>query len=290
MKRVCKFCSLAFSVALLVDLAAAQSLQFPKSVEAGSAFSVPTSGSGRATLYIVGPTQALRQTVQLGQPVKFERGDLHNAGRYTAFLLSPSSTDAVDFDVAPSSQPATTSFLAKPSRLPVDLHDGISGVVYVFDVFRNLILQPAEVTFQLSGTAANAQTRKVETRNGVAWLKMDSATRSGSAQFDATAGTIVDKRIIEQVPGDPCNLHMTARPSAGRIALETDPVRDCSGNPLPDGTIITFSEVYNGKQATVDAPLKRDVARTDLPAHEGAVITVAAGVVMGNEIRWQGGK
>jgi hypothetical protein len=34
----------------------------------------------------------------------------------------------------------------------------------------------------------------------------------------------------------------------------------------------------------VDVPLKRDVARTEMPARDGAVISVATGVVMGNEI------
>lgn len=272
--------------ASLCAAAAAQEFQFPKTVEAGSAFSVDTNGSGKATLYIVGPTQVLRRSVELGQKVAFEHGDLPNAGHYTAVLVGP-STEAVDFDVTPASEPSSISFLAKPSRLPVDLHDGISGVAYVFDVFRNLIVSPLPVSFQLSGTASPVQTQKVETRNGVAWVKMNSAPRSGAAQFAATAGGVTDKRVIEQVPGDPCNLRMTARAAGNRIDLETDPVRDCSGNPVPDGTIISFTETYNGTESTVDAPLKRGVAKTDLPANKGAVITVAAGVVMGNEIRWQ---
>ena len=71
--------------------------------------------------------------------------------------------------------------------------------------------------------------------------------------------------------------------------LQTDPVRDCSGNPVPDGTIVTFTESYAGSQSTVDVPLKRGIAHTELPAHAGATISVAAGVVMGNEIRWNGG-
>jgi hypothetical protein len=272
--------------ALLCAPVAAQSLQLPKTVEAGSAFSVSTNGSGNATLYIVGPTYVLRRSVQLGQNIEFAHGDLPNAGHYTAFLIGP-STQAEDFDVTPAPQPASISFLAKPSRLPVDLSDGISGVAYVFDTFGNLILQPTPVSFQLSGTGSPVQVRKVETRNGVAWVKMNSATRSGSAQFEAEAGNVTDKRVIEQVPGDPCNLRMTARASGDRIDLETDPVRDCGGNPVPDGTIISFTESYNGRESTVDAPLKRGVAKTDLPAYKGAVITVAAGVVMGNEIRWQ---
>jgi hypothetical protein len=43
-------------------------------------------------------------------------------------------------------------------------------------------------------------------------------------------------------------------------------------------------------QSTVDVPLKQDVAKVDMPAYNGATISVASGVVAGNEIRWQGGR
>lgn len=276
---------LLMAVALRIA-ASAQDLQFPKTVEAGSAFSVPASGNGDATLYIVGPAQVLRKTIKMGQNIPFERGQLTSAGHYTAFLVGP-EIEAVDFDVTPSPQPSSISFLAKPSRLAVDRHDGISGVAYLFDLYRNLILKPLPVSFQLSGTASPVQVQKVDTRNGVAWVKMNSASRSGTAQFEANAAGVTGKRVIEQVPGDPCNLRISARPVGDRIELQTDPVRDCSGNPVPDGTIISFTEAYNGTESTVDAPLKRGIAKTTLPANKGAVITVAAGVVMGNEIRWQ---
>ena len=47
------------------------------------------------------------------------------------------------------------------------------------------------------------------------------------------------------------------RSAAGeRLAAETEPVRDCSGNALPDGTIVTFTETYNGGESTVDVPLQ----------------------------------
>ena len=39
-------------------------LNVPRTVEAGSAFSIPTTGSGKAVLYIVGPEQVLRREVQ----------------------------------------------------------------------------------------------------------------------------------------------------------------------------------------------------------------------------------
>jgi hypothetical protein len=270
------------------QLATAQSsgLRLPKTVEAGAGFSIQTAGSGRATLYIVGLGQVLRREVPLGETTVFAPGDLHNAGHYLVFLAGTSPAENGAFDVIAAREPAALSFLAKPSRLAVDLHDGISGVVYVFDTFQNLILEPTPVSFGLSGLAGAGQTRTVETRYGLAWTKMDSASQEGAAQFVARAGGANATRVIQQVPGDPCRLRMKVRPSGQRLALETDPVRDCSGNAVPDGTIVTFTETYGGDQATVDVPLKRGVARTEMPAHAGATISVATGVVMGNEIRW----
>ena len=97
---------------------------------------------------------------------------------------------------------------------------------------------------------------------------------------------IANTRIIQQVPGDPCGLRLKARPAGKDVALETDPLRDCSGNAVPDGTIVTFTESYGGRQTTVDVPLKHGIAQTELPAYDGARISAATGVVLGNEIRW----
>jgi hypothetical protein len=279
----------AFVLAIWAVTAMAQTepLRWPKSIEAGSAASVATTGIGKAVLYIVGPGQALRRDVQLGEQIVLVAGELHNAGRYSAFLVGPTSTQAAEFDVTPVAQPTTLSFLAKPSRLPVDLHDGISGVVYVFDAFRNLILAPTEVSFELSESGGAAQTRTVATHNGVAWIRLDSAPKSGAAQFLARAGDITEKRVVQQVPGEPCNLRMSARRSGSRVELETEPLRDCKGNAVPDGTIVTFIERNGGTESTVDVPLKRGVAQTTLPAEDGSTISVATGVVMGNEIRWR---
>jgi len=270
-----------------MQLALAQTgtLRLSRTVEAGSAFSIQSSGSGKAVLYIVGPGQVLRRNIQLGETTVFAAGELHNAGHYIAVVVGDSSTDQGAFDVV-AANPAALSFLAKPSRLPVDLHDGISGVAYVFDTFQNLVLAPSTVSFQLSGVAGAGQVRTVATRNGVAWTKMDSTAKEGAAQFVARVGDVSGTRVIELVPGDPCTVRMSAHPSGARLLLETEPVRDCGGNAVPDGTIVTFKETYSGGEATVDVPVKRGIARAEMPAYNGARISVATGVVMGNEIRW----
>ena len=273
--------------AMQVALAQTGSLRLPAAVAAGNAFSIQTLGSGTAVLYIVGPGQALKRKVQLGEKTSFASGDLRNAGHYVALLVGKSSAESGTFDVVAANQPAALSFLAKPSRLSVDLHDGISGVAYVFDSYQNLILAPAQVVFQLSGAPGGGQIRTALTRNGVAWTRMDSNSKEGSAQFIARTGSATGTRVIQLVPGNPCSLIVTARPSGQRLSVQTEPVRDCGGNAVPDGTIVTFTETYSGGEATVDVPLKRGIAQTEMPAHNGARISVATGVVMGNEIRWE---
>ena len=265
--------------------AQAGGLTVPKTIEAGSAFSVQSGGSGPGTLYIVGPEQVLKRDVQLGATIEISAGTVYNAGHYVVFVAGGSGESA-SLDVLPANKPADVSFLARPSRLPVGLRDGITGAMYLFDSYQNLITTPTPVAFQLSTPAGSMQSRAMTTRNGAAWVAMDSSPKEGAAKFVARAGDVSATRIIGQVPGDPCGLQMTAKPAGKHVDLETSPVRDCSGNAVPDGTIITFTETYNGAQITVDVPLKRGVATVEMPAYPGATITVASGVVLGNQIRW----
>ena len=261
-------------------------LSLPATVQAGGAFSIQSAGSGKGTLYIVGLGQVLKRDVQLGQAASFPAGSLYNAGHYVVVLTGGGSTQTGSFDVVPQSKPAELSFLARPSRLQVGLHDGITGAVYVFDAYKNLIPSPTPVAFELSGPTGATQSRTVDTRDGAAWTAMDSTAKQGADKFIARAGNVSSTRVIGQVPGDPCALKMSAKPAGSQVQLQTEPVVDCSGNAVPDGTIVTFTEAYNGEQSTVDVPLKRGIAQVDMPAHPGATITVASGVMLGNQIRW----
>ncbi len=275
------------TAALQTGIAQSGDLHLPASVEAGDAFSIQCAGSGSATLYIIGPEQAMKREVRLGETTFFRAGSLYNAGHYLVFLQEPSSSATGSFDVLPTKEPETLSFLARPSRLPVGLHNGITGAVYVFDAYHNLITAPMQVSFELSNPSGTTQDRTVQTRDGAAWTEMDSTVHQGNDRFVARIGDISSTRVVEQVPGDPCGLKMSARQSGQQLQLQTDPVRDCSGNAVPDGTIVTFTEAYDSSQSTVDVPLKRGIAKVDMPAVPGATISVASGVVLGNQIRWE---
>jgi hypothetical protein len=202
-------------------------------------------------------------------------------------IASATSSQTGSLDVMPGKKPADLTFIAKPSRLPVALRGGITGTAYVFDSYQNLITTPLPVAFELSSKSFQAQTRTVQTSLGAAWVQMDSTPHEAKDQFVARVGDVSSTRVVGQVPGDPCSLKMNAATAGNRVHLQTDPVRDCNGNAVPDGTIVTFTESYNDTKSTVDVPLKQGVAKVEMPAHRGATISVASGVVLGNQIRWE---
>lgn len=281
--------ALAPAVLCLCASAFAQQMRVPGHVVANAGVTIQTSGSGSATFYLVGPGTAMKRDVKLGEPIQLAGTDLRNAGRYTAVLKSSGEPQTVNLFVAPA-QAAAISFLARPSRVPVAQHDVISGVAFIFDDYKNLTTAPTEVTFDLAVGDSSPITRRVQSRDGVAWTKLDSAHKAGAAQFVAAIQGAQVRRVVQQVASDPCNLRFHMQPAKNGVAVETDPVKDCSGNPVPDGTIVTFVESDGHTRSTIDARIKRGVARAQLPAVPGAVITVASGVVAGNEVRVGGGE
>lgn len=264
-------------------------LKAPERVEAGAGLTVAAAGSGEATLYLVGPASVVKRSVKLGGEIRIAPEEVQNAGKYLLILRSGESSSSASFWVMPA-QPSRMSFIARPSRLPVALTGAISGVVYPFDKFHNLIVDPKPVTFNLTVGGAPELTRTVSTKNGVAWISLDSTRKEGRAEFTAKVGDVTQRRVVQEVASDPCNLRIHAQPSKQGVEVATDPIRDCSGNPVPDGTIVTFTAVSPHGKSSVDARIKKGVAKAELPNLHGATISVASGVVMGNEIRWGGGR
>ena len=274
--------------------ARAAELSAPSKPAAGAGFTVNTSGSGSATFFLIGPATALKREVTLGQPVSITGDEARAAGRYVAILRVGGESSSKEVFVTPA-KPAALVFLARPSRVATAQKDAISGVAFVFDEYKNLVLAPTPVKFDLSVEGRAPLPRTVTSREGVTWTHMDSTHSQGPAQFVASLPGVSGadasvRRVVQQVAAEACNLHMKAQPSGSAIIVETDPVKDCSGNPLPDGTIVTFTETDSAGRSTVDARIKKDVARAQLPLSPGATITVASGVVLGNEIQLGGAR
>lgn len=258
----------------------------PSDAVAGLAASIATSGSGSATFYLSGPSVCVKREVQLGQNIELSAKQLQSAGRYIAVLCAGSCSSA-GFFVAPA-KPATLTFLIHPSRAPVGVNDVISGVALSFDQFQNLVLAPAMVHFQLNAKGSAPASRSVETHDGVAWFRSSSGKAAGPLQVSASLMDLVARRVVQQVAADPCNLRIKGRRTGKGIVVETEPVHDCAGNAVPDGTIVTFT-ARNGEDVSfVDAPVKQDVARATLLANGSVTVSAASGVASGNELRIAG--
>ena len=209
--------------------------------------------------------------------------DLKNAGRYMIFI---DGEDGATFFVT-AGPVSSIAFLARPSRVPAATPNVIAGTAFIFDKYQNLVMQPEPVKFELTANGLNVS-RTETTRDGIAYTKLDSSRKEGAAQFIASSGQASVRRVVQEVAADPCNIRMHAERDKNGILVQTDPISDCAGNPVPDGTIVTFTSVDANGKSTVDARIKRGIAQAQLPASNNATISVAAGVVVGNEIKWGG--
>ena len=281
---------LALVSALLVctsgKWAAAADLRVPATVEAGQAFSIPLEGSGEATFYLIGPQHVVKRTVKLGGDVQIQASDVRAAGRYQVIVCGSPCTSST-FEVK-AAQPEHLSFFLHPSRVPVSTPGSIDATAFVFDQYFNLVLAPATVDFKIDPASGAGFSREASTREGVAWMRTDSTPHEGRVKVTAVLGKVEEARVIQQVASEACGLRVKALPSGKMVTLETDPVRDCSGNALPDGTIVSFTKVDQEGRSTVDTPIKKGVARVQLSVHGPAQISVACGVVLGNELALNG--
>lgn len=261
-------------------------LRAPTGAVAGAAASIGTSGSGNGTFYLVGPASAVKHDVQLGQDISLSPKDLQVAGRYVAVVCSR-ECNSIGFFVAPA-KPSALTFLVHPSRAPVSLNDVISGVAIPFDEFHNMVVVPTNIQFQWATKGSVAGSRNVQTREGVAWFRTNSSKTAGALQVVASLNDVTARRVVQQVASDPCSLRIKGQSTAKGVVVETEPVHDCSGNPVPDGTIVTFTAKNGNETSFVDAPIKQDVARATLLVKGPVVISAASGVAMGNELRLTG--
>jgi hypothetical protein len=268
------------------SLASAAELRLPATVDAGQAFSVPVQGSGEAIFYLIGPDHVVKRTVKLGGDLQIQSSDVGTAGRYQVVLCDSGCTSST-FEVR-AAQPAHLSFFLHPSRVPVHTPNSIDATAFVFDQYFNLVLTPVAVDFRITPAGGAGFSRRVSARRGVAWMRTDSTPHEGRVQMTAVAANVQEARVVQQVATEACALRVRAVANGNMVTLETDPVRDCSGNALPDGTVVSFTKVDRAGKSTVDTPIKKGIARIQLSVHGRALISVACGVVEGNEIALNG--
>jgi len=282
MYRILLICA-AMALAATTLTVSAQDLRVPSNAIAGDEATISTTGSGRATFYLLGPGVSRKSDVILGEEIHLHGQELRYAGSYLALVCASSCTSRAFYVTA--AKPASLTFLVHPSRVPVSLGDAVSGVALPFDRFHNLVLDPVAVNFQLTAGSTSSFSRQSRTQDGVAWFRTASGKSAGTVQAVASVDDLSARRAVQQVASDPCNLRIKGQRMAAGILVETEPVHDCVGNVVPDGTIVTFTATEGNSRSTVDAPIKKGVARAQIEGSGSASISVASGVVMGNELR-----
>ncbi len=265
----------------------AADLRVPSKVTAGVPFTIAIQGSGHGTFYLVGPASAAKHDVDLGNPIQVESGDIEQSGRYTAVVCASECSSGSFYVVA--SEPSRLSLLVHPSRVPVSDPNAISAVALVFDHFHNLVLTPGKVDFQVVPKQGDGISTSRPAENGIAWIRMTSDRKEGPTKIGASVGTASEFRVVQQVASDACNLRIKGEWQSRHFFVETDPVRDCGGNNVPDGTVVSFTKVDAAGRTTVDVPIKKGIARVEMPVDGSARITVASGVATGNELSVAGG-
>src|SRR5258706_2723619 len=278
-----QFCAVMCMAGAAVKVCSAQEIRVPTSATAGEEATISTTGSGKASFYLLGPGVSRKSDVSLGEEIHLASQELRNAGDYLALLCSSTCRSASFYVTA--AKPASLTFLVHPSRVPVSQGDAVSGVALPFDKFHNLVLTPVTINFQLTAGTTSSFSRQVRTQDGAAWFRTASGKSAGAVQVVASLDDLSARRAVQQVASDPCNLRIKGQRTAAGILVETEPVHDCTGNVVSDGTIVTFTAIDGNSRCTVDAPIKKGVARALMTEPDAAVISVASGVVMGNELR-----
>ena len=276
-------------VVAVVASALASEIHAPAQTSAGSAISISTGGSGDATFYLIGPASATKKKVQAGSDIGVEGDELDNSGRYIAILCASDGCTSTSFFVNPAAA-NRLGLLVHPSRVPTGKANGISTVAFVFDNFHNLVLKPQPIKFSITPKGGKEVSASRESQNGVAWVRISSANKEGATKIGAEIGHADEVRVVQQVAADACNLRIRASRAKENYLVETDPVRDCSGNSVPDGTVVSFTKTDSAGKTTVDVPIKRGVAKVEMPVQGQARITVASGVVTGNELEVSGSR
>jgi len=272
------------SLILLGTAAFAAEIHPPAQTTAGNSITIQTSGSGDATFYLVGPAAVSKRSVQAGTDISVDSDQLEHAGRYVAILCASDGCASAQFSVNPAT-PNKLTFLVHPSRVPVDSANAISAVAFVQDNFRNLVLKPEAVTFSVLPKDEKEISARRNSENGVAWVRLSSAHKEGPTRLGAAIGNANEIRVVQQVAADACNLRIKSSSSKKGVLVETDPVRDCAGNAVPDGTVVSFTKSDAAGKTTVDVPIKKGIAKIEMPVEGNARITVASGVVTGNELQ-----
>lgn len=172
-----------------------------------------------------------------------------------------------------------------------DGQDWSMTVAIPHDVFGNPITEHTPVDVHVYRPDGEQKSFSTHIRHLLAWQRITSRTHAGRTSIAVTTQQAhgPESHLLE-VAGLPVNFRLMADPPTlpadGQqlLSLRTEPLHDRFGNPLPDGTLVTFVvEMPGGEPRRIPTYTIDSVAEAPLQAPElsgnAMVYAVAAGVV-----------
>ena len=281
--------SFANTIALLVTLcfatfAFAADLKVPATTTAGNAvtFTAPVAARQRCTSL----ARERRSSARCNSArITISADELKNAGRY---IVSVEGDGDGSFFVT-ANEVSSIAFLARPSRVPADTHDVISGTAFLFDKYQNLVMQPQPVKFELERQWTEHQPRReVERRSRLRQAGLFQEGRPGAVcgvqrlGFGAARGAGGRVRSVQHSHERPARQerHSGQHRSHSRLRRESRARRNHRDLHL---------DRREGQEHRGCAHQTWHRAGRACRRATSATISVASGVVVGNEIQWRGG-
>ena len=145
--------------------------------------------------------------------------------------------------------------LVGPRSIAADGAHQTMMVAVPFDTYGNPVADATPVEFLAQHPGERLERRTVPTAHLVAWQWLTSGTRAGRTTVTVSSGQAHGPdATFEEVPSWPVAFYLSASPSDvpadGRqlVTLRTDVILDRFGNPMLDGTLVTFVAEVPGSE------------------------------------------
>jgi len=187
------------------------------------------------------------------------------------------ATTRVEFIASP---PYTVTVTADPDEIPADGLSTSTITAEAVDRGGFPVSDGTVITFTTSLGALGSTVVTKPTANGVATATLTSSTTAGTAIITATADSRFDACAVRFTPGEPYTVTVTAVPTSthcGLLSTITATVTDRHGNPVEDGTEVTFHTSLGSLNGdTVTKPTSNGIATATLTSEAPGTAIVTA--------------
>lgn len=200
--------------------------------------------------------------------------DTHQSGTASLIATAGGAQGQSSLTLQPDAPIDPIVPLVGPRSITSDAGHWTMAVSVPFDRFGNPVADGTAVNMRALHPGDQLELQGTQTRNQVAWTRIYSRTRAGRTTVSMTAaGKHGPDANFMEVPGWPVPFSLSASPANlpadGRqlVTIRSDVIRDQYGNPMLDGTLVTFVvDTPQGQPRFIPAYTIDGVAKAQLQA------------------------